>query len=46
MMYQVMHNVLSHETIENMLADPDVFAGLMLLALMTLNEKLLITSSH
>jgi hypothetical protein len=37
------HNVLSHETVDAMLADPDVFAGLMLLALMALNEKLLIT---
>lgn len=36
-------NVLSHQTIDNMLADPDVYAGLMLLALMALNEKLVIT---
>jgi hypothetical protein len=31
------------ETIEQMLHDPDVYAGLMLLCLMALNEKLLIT---
>ncbi len=34
---------LSHEVIDMMLTDPDVFAGLMLIALMSLNEKLLIT---
>ena len=34
---------LSHEVIDMMLTDPDVYAGLLLLALMALNEKLLIT---
>ncbi len=36
-------DVLPHETVEAMLTDPDVFAGLMLLALMTLNEELMIS---
>jgi hypothetical protein len=41
--FSAYRNVLTHETIEAMLTDPDVFAGLMLLALMALNERLLIT---
>ena len=36
-------HVLTTETIEAMLTDPDVFAGLMLLVLMTLNEQLMIS---
>lgn len=36
-------HALTTETIEAMLTDPDVFAGLMLLALMCLNEKLMIS---
>lgn len=41
--YSADRNVLSHQTIDNMLTDPDVFAGLLLLSLMALNEKLMIT---
>lgn len=36
-------NVINHVIIDEMLTDPDVFAGLMLLALMAMNEKLMIT---
>jgi hypothetical protein len=34
---------ISHVIIEEMLADPDVFAGLMLIALMAMNEDMMIT---
>lgn len=42
---QYNRDTLTVEQIEQMLHDPDVYAGIMLICLMALNEKLLITSA-